>query len=1383
MRSLLRLLAAAFVAAAPGVLGLGSTDSYRDADTMQSGYLPNHNMDPAVVSGPTFGQLWRISGTGEYNGQNEQFYSKPLVYTPSTGTYAGKQIVLAFSQTNWVYVLNSLDGTIMNSRQLARPFLVSDIGCNDISGTIGITSTPVIDPATDTVYLYAKSYPGPDNGYVNGAYYLHALDVSTLVERPGFPVNPGGYPADNDPTRYFHGGTHLQRPSLALINNVVYAGFGGHCDLFNFTGWLVGIDTSGKVKTLFSTEVAPFAPKQDGTFNGGGGGAGIWQAGMGLSTDSPNRLFFVTGNGAGHENKQTPASGRSPLSTLDEAIVNVKIDTATGKLSLSDYFEPYEYISMDAADRDLGSGGAALLDPAAFSGNNAARVGVTVGKNGKAYIFNADNLGGFKNGPGGGDAVLQTLNMPNGGSIFGGAGSYPLEGGYIYMTPVGYPTQVYSFGKDSAGNVQFTLVAQTLENSAGRVGVGVPTITTLKGQAGTAILWITDVDNGLRAYHAVPQNGKMVKINMPPTPALTKYQRPAFGDGRLYLSTSDGHIICLGSPVNLPFTCNTPLDFGEVAIGSNKTLNVTCQANIPITQVQGILSSSLRFTVKNSSLPTGAVAKGANITFPVTFDLSGAAISDNTNTSVPSVSPGLLSAAITLLTNNGIPKFTTQQPLAVSGTTVSKNPFLNIQPPQVDFGGLVKGSAEAQAGKAGSIKIQNVGLGNLTITGLAYFDTNGGDDDDGVQLKNVTAGTNGTFVVGTGFTAQLLPETGDVIPAGGSVSVGLVFKTPNLGQYGSVLRIYSNGGTQQVLFSGAISDAPEALLEISTSEGGWVQTSDVDFGSLAAGKQVTRKIRITNVGGSGLTITKSKPPEGAELGAVNPTGDLSEGLLIAPGESAIGPVLFAPIPRPDNQAPIPVNGTWTLNTDDLTFGVHVIFFHGLATTTQRGPLLPDGTSRFKYLGCWQDAQSGKGRLLPSLKNNGANNTNDLCQKQALADGYIFAGTQYHVECWRGNTPPDMQWYHAESERKCTWTCSGDTNQTCGGDGKYESIYYDSLRYSPSNSSLPSTTSSSSISSSTSSATSSASANSTSGSSTPINPSTSTSASSSASASPTGPVIPLTVGSFSFVNCQTELTAGGRALTGKRLANDSMTNELCATFCGSFKFFATEYGRECYCGDTVQAASTVVPKSDCNKPCAANKLQYCGAGSRLQLYSVSPTTSSSASSTASSTSSSSSSTSSIISSSSSASSSTSSSSSSVSSSVSSSSAQPSPTGPVINPGNVNFAYQSCLLEPDTGRALGKNVVSNNSMTVQICLDTCPQYQYAGLEYGRECWCGNAILNNAQVASSDSACNKVCKGNSTEYCGNGGALSLYKRKQTAQPKRRRGMKKTLERWAAA
>ena len=150
-------------------------------------------MDPAVVSGGSFGQIWKYTTPV---GASEQFYAKPLVYTPST---TGRQIVLSFSEQNNIYALDAVNGTLYASRSLSsegeRPFQVSDLGsCNDISGTIGVTGTPVIDHSTDTVYFWAKGYLGSQTGYQNGAYRFHAIDAVTLKERPGFPYNLQGTP-------------------------------------------------------------------------------------------------------------------------------------------------------------------------------------------------------------------------------------------------------------------------------------------------------------------------------------------------------------------------------------------------------------------------------------------------------------------------------------------------------------------------------------------------------------------------------------------------------------------------------------------------------------------------------------------------------------------------------------------------------------------------------------------------------------------------------------------------------------------------------------------------------------------------------------------------------------------------------------------------------------------------------------------------------------------------------------------------------------------------------------------------------------------------------------------------------------------------------------
>lgn len=154
-------------------------------------------MDPAIVSGGNFGQIWKFQTPPPANGQPEQFFAKPLIYTPSR---TGRQIVFGISEQNKMYILDAVNGTLYASRDLSlegeRPFLTSDLGCNDITGTIGVTGTPVIDPTTDTIYFWAKSYLGSAIGYQNGAYRFHAVDAVTLAERPGFPTNIQGQPGE-----------------------------------------------------------------------------------------------------------------------------------------------------------------------------------------------------------------------------------------------------------------------------------------------------------------------------------------------------------------------------------------------------------------------------------------------------------------------------------------------------------------------------------------------------------------------------------------------------------------------------------------------------------------------------------------------------------------------------------------------------------------------------------------------------------------------------------------------------------------------------------------------------------------------------------------------------------------------------------------------------------------------------------------------------------------------------------------------------------------------------------------------------------------------------------------------------------------------------------
>lgn len=176
----------------------------------------------------------------------------------------------------------------------------------DIPNTIGITGTPTIDPATDIVYFFSKTYipnyrVSGATGVSNGVYYFHGVNINTLADI-FTPILVDGSNADNAPAKYFVGGVILQRPSLTQIGNVVYGAFGGHCDQYNYTGVVIGVDVvQAKIVTQWAVESGPLAPQTNQLLtNGDGGEGGIWMSGMGLASDG-QRMFFVTGNGAAHQ--------------------------------------------------------------------------------------------------------------------------------------------------------------------------------------------------------------------------------------------------------------------------------------------------------------------------------------------------------------------------------------------------------------------------------------------------------------------------------------------------------------------------------------------------------------------------------------------------------------------------------------------------------------------------------------------------------------------------------------------------------------------------------------------------------------------------------------------------------------------------------------------------------------------------------------------------------------------------------------------------------------------------------------------------------------------------------------------------------------------------
>ncbi|KAF2841930.1 hypothetical protein M501DRAFT_998133 [Patellaria atrata CBS 101060] len=127
MAPLLSLISQALALAAlvRGAASTSLSDSWRDADVGQSGYVGGgHGLDPAVVDSAQFKELW-----ASHFGKTEKHYAKPLVYTLS----AGQQVLFLASTANIIRTIDAKTGELLNYRQVAEPFPLAEVYCTGIA--------------------------------------------------------------------------------------------------------------------------------------------------------------------------------------------------------------------------------------------------------------------------------------------------------------------------------------------------------------------------------------------------------------------------------------------------------------------------------------------------------------------------------------------------------------------------------------------------------------------------------------------------------------------------------------------------------------------------------------------------------------------------------------------------------------------------------------------------------------------------------------------------------------------------------------------------------------------------------------------------------------------------------------------------------------------------------------------------------------------------------------------------------------------------------------------------------------------------------------------------------------------------------------------------
>ncbi|MCJ1336160.1 hypothetical protein MMC09_001436 [Bachmanniomyces sp. S44760] len=253
--------------------------------------------------------------------------------------------------------------------------------------------------------------------------------------------------------------------------------------------------------------------------------------------------------------------------------------------------------------------------------------------------------------------------------------------------------------------------------------------------------------------------------------------------------------------------------------------------------------------------------------------------------------------------------------------------------------------------------------------------------------------------------------------------------------------------------------------------------------------------------------------------------------------------------------------------------------------------------------------------------------------------------------------------------------------------------------------------------------------------TPSSSPSSSGSSSLSSSTSTGPVTVQTVGPYNYIGCYTELQ-NGRALSGP--SNGNVTSvEDCEAFCvsqGSFSYFSVEYSSQCYCGDSLDSDSQLAqtPGPLCTYVCTYTPGEICGGSGVFNLYyAADPPVQSSLPAPGSSTSS------------------------------SASSSSTTPTGPQTVETVGPYSYVGCYTEVQNGRALD-GAQNQNVTGVEECELFCSggSYNYFGLEYFTQCYCGNSIqAPSRQVTDGDNQCITACTYSPDEFCGGYGVLDIY------------------------
>ena len=455
-------------------------------------------LTPSNVNSTKFGKLFSVTVDG-------QVYAQPL-YLANVSIGGGTHnVVFVATEHDSLYAIDANVGTMYWHISLipagGSTVPSSALACSDIAPEVGITSTPVIDTGTHTIYVVTKAK-------VNGIYvqHLHAIDVVTHAEKFGGPrlIQASGFDAFRE----------NNRPGLVLENGHVIIAWASLCDVTPYHGWII----SYKASTLAREAVYNSTP------NGGEGG--VWQSGAAGAVDSNGNIYFATGNG----------SFNSTQKNFGNTILKLGPPSA-GIFPLVDWFTPHNQSSLNGGDTDLGSGGVLLL-PDLPAGSAHQHLLVQAGKEGTIYLIDRSQMGHYCSGCTRDSQIVQEIST--GHSIFGAPAFWNNK---VYFWGKGDVLKAYSFNANGSGLLSSSPIAKSTISYL--FPGATPTISANGNTNG--IVWSLDTSGAeanspavLRAHNASNvaieiYNSKQAANGRDNPGGAVKFSVPVVANGKVYV--------------------------------------------------------------------------------------------------------------------------------------------------------------------------------------------------------------------------------------------------------------------------------------------------------------------------------------------------------------------------------------------------------------------------------------------------------------------------------------------------------------------------------------------------------------------------------------------------------------------------------------------------------------------------------------------------------------------------------------------------------------------------------------------------------------------------------------------------------------------------------